>query len=337
MFEVISLDDRVKWNKIIRSMKTYDFYFLAEYHQLDQSGLPLLLHYQNGQDSLVIPVIVRNIENTDYKDITSVYGYAGPLSNRENPCVESISGFQRELNHFFDSYRIVSAFSRFHSLFPFQSKLLEGIGVVFGSNHTIGIDLTLAPNDQRRQYVHSLKNVINKLKRKNIIVKKASSKEEIDLFIEIYEETMNRVKASPIYFFPKNYFYRFLDSIDSFILLAFYKETPIGGSLCSICNGIMETHLSAARSDFLYLSPLKLVWDELRLLGTRKGLRILHLGGGVRDDNDSLFLFKSQFSKQLYPFKIWKYIYNQSVYDSLVLQRFGKDIPATSFFPLYRF
>jgi hypothetical protein len=336
MFEVISLTNRKRWNEIVCSMKEYDFYFLAEYHQLDHSGTPLLLYYRNKRDALALPVIVRNIDGSDYKDITSVYGYAGPLTKEINPAPESMAGFQDELRHFFDSNNIISAFSRLHSLFPIQSRLLENMGTVTGFNHTIGIDLTLPLSEQRRQYAHSLKNVINKLKRKDVIVQKASSQKDIDSFIAIYEETMNRVKASSIYFFSADYFYNFLDSIDSFILLAFYKGQAISGSLCSVCNGIMQTHLSATRNDFLYLSPLKLVWDELRLFGVEQNFRILHLGGGIWNDNDSLFLFKSQFSKQLYPFKIWKYIHNQQAYDSLLLQRFGKNVPDNSFFPLYR-
>jgi hypothetical protein len=317
-------------------MNEYDFYFLSEYHRLDRSGTPLLLYYRNNWDTLAMPVIVRNIDGTDYKDITSVYGYAGPLTKRKNPAPESIAGFQAELKYFFDSNRIVSAFTRLHSLFSTQSRLLEGIGAISGATHTIGIDLTLPLSEQKRQYARSLKNVINKLKKKGVIVRKASSKEEIDAFIDIYEETMNRVKASSIYFFPAEYFYNFLNSIDSFIMLAFYKDQPISGSLCSACNGIIQAHLNATRNDFLYLSPLKLVWDELRLLGVDQGFHILHLGGGVWNDNDSLFVFKSRFSKQYYPFKIWKYIHNQPVYDSLLFRRFGENVPDASFFPLYR-
>jgi hypothetical protein len=336
MLEIISLDNQEKWDDIVCSMKEYDFYFLAGYHQLNQEGVPLLLYYRNGRDALAMPLIVRDIDGYDYKDVTSVYGYAGPLTKETNPAPESVAGFHDAMRHFFDSNNIVSAFSRLHSLLPNQSSLLKGMGTVSGSNHTIGIDLTLPLSEQRRQYTHSLKNVINKLKRKGLTVQRASSKEDIDLFIAIYKETMNRVKASGIYYFFPDYFYHFLDSINSFVLLAFYESQAIGGSLFTVCNGIIQSHLSATRSDFLYLSPMKLILDEARLFGYRNGLRILHLGGGKSEDNDSLFVFKSSFSKQLYPFKVWKYIHNQSVYDSLLLQRFGKNVPDDFFFPLYR-
>jgi hypothetical protein len=336
MFEVISLDNKKRWNEIVRSMKSYDFYFLAEYHQLDSSGIPLLLHYQNGQDSLAMPVVVRNIEGTDYKDITSVYGYGGPLANVESPADKSISGFQEELKQFFDSNNIVSAFSRLHPLLPNGEQLLVGLGETKEENLTVGIDLKLPEEEQKKQYARSLKYTINKLKRMGVTVRKASSKKEIDFFIEMYNETMDRVNASPNYYFPKEYFYHFLESIDSFMLLAFYDEKIVSGCFCTVCHGIMQAHLNATKDEFLYLSPLKLVLDEARLTGIQRELRILHLGGGFRGINDSLFVFKSRFSKRQFTFKVWKYIHKPTVYADLVFQKGDKNATNRSFFPLYR-
>jgi hypothetical protein len=317
-------------------MCDYDFYFLAEYHQLDTTGTPLLLHFQKDMLSMALPVLVRPLEGSIYKDITSVYGYAGPLTNSRHPEQSAVACFQEDLKHFFDSQSIVSVFSRLHSLFPFQSEILEGLGSVFDSNHTVGIDLSLPESEQRKQYARSLKYAINRLRKNGITIRKASTKKELDAFIEIYKETMDRVHATKMYYFSNEYFYRFLDSIDSFILLACYGDKIISGSLCTVCNGIIQAHLNATRTEFLCLSPLKLVLEEARLQGIQQACRILHLGGGFKGDKDSLFTFKSRFSKQQFLFKIWKYVHNREIYDFLVHQKFGKNIPNRSFFPLYR-
>ncbi|MDR1437274.1 MAG: GNAT family N-acetyltransferase [Candidatus Symbiothrix sp.] len=336
MLEIISPDNRRRWNEIVCSMLDYDFYFLAEYHQLDVSGTPLLLHFQEGTLSIALPVIVRTIEGTVYKDIVSVYGYAGPLINSRDPEQASVNRFQEELKHFFDSSSIVSAFSRLHFFFPYQQHILEGLGTVFDSNYTVGIDLTLPQDKQRKQYASSLKYTINKLRKKGVIVQKASTGEEIDSFVEMYRETMDRVHASEKYYFSGEYFHRFADSIDSFILLAYYEGEAVSGALCTVCNGIMQHHFGATKNNFLFLSPLKLILEEARLLGVRQGCRILHLGGGFKGNADSLFLFKALFSKQRFLFKTWKYVHNQEVYDSLVSQKFKNNIPDSAFFPLYR-
>ncbi|MEP2058219.1 MAG: hypothetical protein ABJJ05_10465, partial [Maribacter litoralis] len=67
----------------------------------------------------------------------------------------------------------------------------------------------------------------------------------------------------------------------------------------------------------------------------------LNLGGGRGGSNeDSLFRFKSGFSKEFKNFKLWKYIVNHEVYDKLTtdhLNKFpGVDKNDISFFPKYR-
>jgi hypothetical protein len=315
-------------------MYAYDFYHLASYHRLDQSGKPLLLYFANGTESLAFPVILRNIEGTEYKDIGSVYGYAGPLSQKENPSASNIRLFHNELKFFFDSNQIVSAFTRLHPIMENQSSFLADLGEVETLNTTVGIDLELPEIDQKKQYSRSLKYRINYLKRKGASVVKASNKEEIDIFIEIYKENMNRVNATHLYYFSPDYFYSILKNIDSCILLAIYDGEFVSGSLCTFCNGIMQAHLNATRDKFLHLSPLKLVLDQARIEGKKENMKWLHLGGGRSGADDSLFVFKSRFSNNYFKFKVWKYIHNQAVYDMFIDGKYQKG--TSSFFPLYR-
>jgi len=336
MLSILSLDQKEKWNAIVRSMNQYDFYHLAEYHNLEHSGQSLLLHYSSKTTELALPVVLRQIERTDYQDITSVYGYAGPLSNRENPDVQTVKEFQKELLHFFDQYKIVSIFSRLHPLFYNQENILSGLGEIFNTNQTVGIDLSLPEYEQKKHYSHSVKNHISRLKRRNIIVKQAETREEIDVFIEIYKENMKRVNASEMYFFRNDYFYKFMEDLPSSLFLAYYKEQAISGSLFTSCNGIVQPHLSATRDDYLQWSPLKLIWDCIRIEAIKKNEKWLHLGGGVGGADDSLFHFKTQFSNQRFIFKTWRYVHNEELYKQLISEKYPDSIPQSSFFPLYR-
>jgi len=336
MFEILSLDQKDRWNAIVRSMYRYDFYHLAEYHQLDRSGQSLLLSFSSKNTSLILPVILRSIEGTEYNDLTSVYGYAGPLSDHENPEDRVVKDFQEELIHFFDSYKIISVFARLHPLFGNQEFLLSDLGEIIDTNRTVGIDLSLTEREQKRQYAHSVKNHINRLKRKNILVKKVRNREDIDLFIEIYRENMKRVNASEMYFFPNDYFYQFMEELPSSLVLAYCEGKAISGSLFTTCNGIVQPHLSATRNECLRWSPLKLVWDYIRKDSIEKNEKWLHLGGGVCGTDDSLFRFKAQFSDLRFSFKTWRYIHNEKEYSRLVSGKFVNQIPRSSFFPLYR-
>ena len=336
MVEIISLDQKDRWNSIVRSMNRYDFYHLAEYHRLENSGRELLIYFHLKKTSIVFPIILRNIAGTKYNDVTSVYGYAGPLSNEANPDEQTVKVFQNELTDFFDSHRIVSAFARLHPLFINQEIILSGLGEVIDTNQTVGIDLSLPETEQKRQYAHSVKNQINRLKRKNVLVKKVKNREEIDLFIDIYQENMKRVNASEMYFFPNDYFYRFIEELPASLFLAYYEDNAICGSLVTACNGIVQPHLSATRNEFLRWSPLKLVWDYIRTDAIQKKENVLHLGGGVGGSNDSLFQFKAQFSDLRFSFKTWRYIHDEETYARLVSEKHSNHVLHSSFFPLYR-
>jgi len=336
MFKILSINQKDEWNAIIRSMNQYDFYHLAEYHQLDHSGQPLLLHFSSNGISIALPVILRAIGGTAYNDLTSVYGYAGPLSNMKRQDKQVVKDFQKELLHFFDSRRIISVFSRMHPLFSNQELLLAGLGTVVDTNQTVGIDLSLPEQEQKRQYAHSVKNHINRLKRKNVLVEKRQTKESIDIFVEIYKENMDRVSASKMYFFQNDYFYRLMEELPASLFLAYYKGQAISGSLFTSCNGIVQPHLSATLNEYLRWSPLKLVWDCIRLDAIQKNEKWLHFGGGVGGADDSLFQFKAQFSDLRFSFKTWRYIHDEKIYTQLVSEKYQETVPHATFFPAYR-
>ena len=336
MLTILSLDQKEQWNAIIRSMNQYDFYHLAEYHQLEHSGQSLLLYFSSKKNSIALPVVLRPIADTEYNDLTSVYGYAGPLSDQKNPDEQAVRDFQEELLHFFELNKIVSTFARLHPLFSNQEFILSGLGEIMDTSQTVGIDLSLPEREQKRQYSHSVKNHINRLKRKDILVKMEQTHEAIDIFVDIYKENMKRVNASEMYFFSNDYFYRFMEELPSSLFLAYYEDKAISGSLFTRCNGIVQPHLSATRNDYLRWSPLKLVWDCIRKDAIAKNDKCLHLGGGVGGADDSLFRFKAQFSDLRFSFKTWRYIHNKEAYAQLISGKYENRIPQSSYFPLYR-
>ena len=100
-------------------------------------------------------------------------------------------------------------------------------------------------------------------------------------------------------------------------------------------KNIIQYHISGTRNDYLNASPIRLLIDEMRLKGTKEGFRYFNLGGGLGNQEDELFRFKSSFSKDFKPFKVWKHIANESVYEKLVQKNNVKNIDS-NFFPLYR-
>ncbi|MCB0450807.1 MAG: peptidoglycan bridge formation glycyltransferase FemA/FemB family protein [Confluentibacter sp.] len=302
-----------------------------------ENKTPLLLKYEENDVLIAIPLLVRKIPNTKYVDATSVYGYAGPISKGITATFDP-SNFNRALMEYFSKNNYVSVFSRLNPFIENQCALLSNLGIIQNQGKIVNIDLNLSLEDQRSSFRNRLKTHINK-SRRLCTVRKAETIADIKSYIDIYHENMDRVKAKKLYYFDEAYFENLLKSTNykSTILLAIEKETGqiIAGSMFFITNGIVQYHLSGTKNGFLHLTPTKLLIDEMRIIATNNGCKFFNLGGGLggRDD-DSLFDFKSSFSKDFKEFKLWKYIVKQDVYDDLVAK---KGVPEDSdFFPLYR-
>ncbi|MBW8362827.1 MAG: GNAT family N-acetyltransferase [Kaistella sp.] len=333
-FEVIE-NDPESWDAIVKSSLQYDFHHTAYFHKIDNPHSSRLLYFGSGKSFIALPVVIRPIEGSSFFDITSVYGYAGPIYRFENDAKkeELISFFRKIFQDFCASHHIVSVFSRLHPLIS-QLEILEGLGEIADLNQTVTIDLTIQPELQRSAYRKSLKSELNQLRRKDYLVTKATSREETDAFITIYYETMDRVQAAPEYYFSREYFYEFLNnpSFEASLLIAKDGDLVIAGAVFTHTESIMQYHLAGTAGDYSRDTPMKLILDEARLLGNSSKAESLHLGGGVGGSSeDSLFKFKSAFSKDFKQFSVWRYVVNEDVYAVL-----SEGKAKTNFFPLYR-
>lgn len=333
-FEVIDSENS-RWDSLIRLSAIYDFYQTRFYHKIDNSYTSLMFIAENENDFVALPLVLRPIAKTKWSDLTSVYGYVGPISSRVNFDFEDgfRDFFQNSLKNYCKENNIVSIFSRMHPLLKHNDFLLN-MGEVASINKTVVIDLKLPNGEQKRQYRKSTKSEINQCRRKGFNVEEATSVEDVEVFREIYIETMERVKASSDYYYSKEYFFNFLNNAEfhSRLLVAKFQGRIVAGAIFTITNQIMQYHLAGTRNEFIKERPMKLILDEARLLGTDLMLSYLNLGGGYGGSNsDSLFTFKSGFSKVQAQFSVWKYILNDDIYNELAANKIE-----SSFFPLYR-
>ena len=336
-FSVIEVADN-KWSEVLSKSLHYDFYHTQSYHLLEKENRPVLFVAFFENDFIALPLIIRKIPSSVYFDCTSAYGYCGPISNLDFEAIpnEYFAVFQEKLTSYFKKHNIVTAFSRLHPLIS-SGTFFNDLGILQNINKTVAVDLRLSLEAQKKQYRKSNKSELNQLRRKGFEIVEAKSREDIDVFIAIYHETMSRVDADETYFFDKQYFYNFLEN-NCFvvkILLAKKENQIVAGAIFTITNKIMQYHLAGTTKNYIKETPMKLILDEARLLGNELNLDFLHLGGGVGgSDEDSLFRFKSGFSKFNCQYQIWKLIVDNEKYEELVVL---KNIEKNSdFFPLYR-
>ena len=329
--------EKKEWEKVLKQFDSFDFYHTYDYHNISKKKdeIPELLVFKHDECLIALPLLVRKVFDTEYFDATSVYGYAGPLAKNINKDFDN-TRFHNYLDNYLRSQNIICVFSRMNPYMKHQELVLNKIGAFRTIQNIVNIDLTLSLDEQRSQYRRDTRSRVNKARRL-FRVAKANSEEEINTFIAIYTETMEKLNADESYFFDRDYFFNFLDcdGFETDILIAIDLETgdAAAASMFVKTNDIIQYHLSGTKSEYFKLAPSRLLLDEMRLKGSEQGYSYFNLGGGYQSPEDALFAFKSSFSNNLRTWNVWSYIADQEKYDELTKE---VGAPESEFFPKYR-
>lgn len=339
MTSYLTVFDEQQWSNFIARSINSDIYHSWQYHQIDRTGQPVLFVYQEDTFFIALPFIKRDIEGSPWYDLTSVYGYAGPVSDKrfEDISVQSMISFRKLFLEFAREQKCVSVFSRLHP-FSRQNLLLEKIGGVTGNGKTIYIDLNLSLEEQRGRYEKRLSRQIRNQRKKGYLIRESTDIDDIRAFTAMYTENMRRVAANRNYFFNEDYFIEILlnPKLSSKLLLVYDGDKMACGAVVFYSDSIIRNHLSATSEAYLKESPSKLLTDEISVLGRQLGLKYFHLGGGVGGREDSLFKFKSYFSGTWMNDYTWRFVPDPASYNLLLEMRGINKSTSSQFFPLYR-
>jgi lipid II:glycine glycyltransferase (peptidoglycan interpeptide bridge formation enzyme) len=340
MLKIITIHQELEWREYIQKSANFDFYHTWYYHSLDDSGDPLLVVYSEGDDFIAFPLIRRPIPESEYNDLTCVYGYTGPVSNKEFNDLDDnlMENFKTAFLDYLHQNKNISVFSRLHSFFN-QSPLMNKFGGVYENGKIVVIDLKVPLETQRSGYQKRLLEKIQQLRRKGFYVKQGGSPEDVREFASIYSENMERIGASDFYLFSEEYFTNMLASTEynSKLMLVYQGTQAVCGAIVVYTKQIIQAHLLGTRTEYLSHSPAKLLTDEICLFGREMGLEYFNLGGGLGYKEDSLFEWKAAFSHLFINFTSWRYIADKKTY-TLLLDKTGLAPDAKiDFFPLYRY
>lgn len=341
------------WIEILQLIR-HDIYHLPEYAILESqrtNSIPEAILIIEGEKIFFLPYLLRRCHELfdtqlepEIFDVTSPYGYPGILLNQAarnssdfiNDAIASMKSVFRHKN-------VCSAFFRLHPILnhDFDKLLVSNTCKVHGETVSVNLEITNAEIWQQTRDNHRRK--INWCKRAGMVAKMVPFQAYIDEFIEIYEETMNRVGASSSYYFDYNYFLKLASLGDKLHLcIVEWQEQITCAGLFIECCGIVQFHLSGTRNKFLKQAPSKLMHDYVRYWAKERGNKVYHLGGGVGSAKDSLYEFKAGFSKISHNFMTFSLITNGEKYDDLVKLR-AKSLnldPSqlfnSNFFPAYR-
>jgi hypothetical protein len=310
------------WSEALQVVP-HDVYHLPGYVAMDAAqcdGEAAAFCYYNGGDRLLlVPLVLRRIPGTNYRDAASPYGYAGPVTNAE----ESDSAFWtvagNRLVEILTTHGLVSCFVRLHPLLPVNSAALASVGAVVQHGETVSIDLTLSEEAMWAHMRPNHRRDITRARRLGHTVV-IDDWDHVDDFIHMYHETMRRVGATDYYFFGRSYFDALRHAVGDSVHLAivYANGARAGGGVFFERCGIVEYHLGATHTSQLSEQPTKLMFDEVRRWAKARGNHALHLGGGVGGEGNPLFHFKAGFSRDRHPFHTWRIVADSHAYCALV-------------------
>lgn len=341
-FEIIYSWETTRWNETVRQFSHWDIYYLNEYAcslKVHGDGEPYLIHFayenigegcENTSEKceLCYAVMKKDI-STDAKfsgllshnrwyDLETPYGYGGFLITGEFSESARLA-FEREATNFANKNRIVSQFVRFYPVYrneiPYSHLLHSEIRYL---KDTIYIDTT--DEEGIMQQMHCKNRTAVRKAAKSGVTVFHDKGEHLDEFISIYESAMDHNKASSYYYFERPY-YQYLkehmrENIEFFYSV--YEDKIIGASIFFYNQEFMHYHLSGMCEEYRSIPATNLLLYEAALWANRKGIRLLHLGGGIEAE-DSLFHFKKVFNRNgRLPFYVGRTIYNELAYQELL-------------------
>ncbi len=332
-WQIDEISNKKEWRNALSFVEGFDFYHTWDFHAISQKngeGTPVLFKISKQNSGLLIPLLERKIPDTNYKDLTSVYGYPSPLVYGDVSNDEIVSMWNDFTRHLIES-DYVSIFTRLHPLVT-PEPIVDLCGSFSGK--VVVIDLSLSQDEQTRGYRKGHKYDIKNLKKSDIDCYHSNDEESLRFFILNYEATMRSLNASSMYFFPELYYRGLLESsnFETRIYLCKYKDTIICSGLFIFCGEIVQYHLSGSNPEFYKLAGTKMMIDKVRADACHEGKKYFVLGGGLGAGEDNLFKFKAGFSKRTENFNVIKLVLNQERYDELS----SACNQNTDYFPKYR-
>lgn len=341
------------WLQTLQKL-SHDVYHLPEFVYLESrrtKTIPQAFLIVDGEKIFFVPYLLRRCDDIlaeestpEIFDVISPYGYPGILLSEAAASEPGFPDFAlNELKSVLKTNGVCSAFFRLHPILNHNFNEVFKPGTFTDNGETVSINLKLS---ESQIWAHTRKghqSTINKCKRVGFVARIVPFEEYLNQFIEIYQETMNRLVANKSYYFERDYF-EYLSNLNGKIHLCIVEleQQIVCACLFFECCGIVQAHLGGTKNEFLNQSPFNLLLDYVRLWSKERGNEFLHIGGGVGGSKDSLYTFKSGFSRQRHNFLTLRLITDEEKYRHLVELRAeslniqAEELFKSTFFPAYR-
>ncbi|MFD0621035.1 lipid II:glycine glycyltransferase FemX [Paenibacillus sp. GCM10027629] len=311
--EVLSLEQAERWDEWVYQTEHPDVYWLSGYcalYEANQEGKAQLFVYKDESGFVLYPFLLREVytlpylqalrQDSDPKlyDIITPYGYGGPICSlgERQDRVALVSAFAHAFQQYCQQHCIISEFVRF-SPFIENEKDYPAVDPIFLRN-TISIPIDREVDVIMSRFTAHNRNRLRTSLKANLKYRVVDSS-NIETFIAMYHQTMNRKDAQAYYFFPASYFHQMFQTLeDKITILEVYNEegVVVSTALFIHMGKSVHYHLGASDPAYLHVSPNNAMMYYAAIHFKEQGYSFIHLGGGYAG-NDSLYRFKKGFNR----------------------------------------
>lgn len=272
------------------------------------------------------PLMVRPLPADVGKgfDAVSPYDFCGPFlggASAEDTW-EALRSWAREQS-------IVAAFLRFH---PFVGEVgrwrgLDGLHVIHSADNVV-VDL----DDEDEMFAGFKPRVVRDLKvahRAGVVCElEPLTPDNLNQFVPLYEETMQRRNAARYYFFSHPFFQALAENLgDAFLLATARLEgRTVGAALIMQSGATAYYYLAASNDEARRVCAMNGLVVEAACRLAEMNVERFHLGGGT----GGVSAFKERFGPGRVPYYVGRAVFDSERYAELAGDR------VTDFFPAYR-
>jgi hypothetical protein len=290
-------------------------YFRSAHHLRAEGVTHTLVIDGCTAGALSIPLVVRPIDGTPYRDATSPYGFPGGVMDRlrEVP-KESVDWRATELVSIFIRDRIGGPCCFADATARNEVCVIDSsLPVKFRKDH--GPDIR---RNARLGYTTTCLPV------------RESSPEVREELKQVYRQTMARNEATSRYLFPDTWFEEAFSSPVAWLVTTRAPDGHVASAAIAVLSdGYLHNYIGGTAAPYLVHSPAKNDIPVMVELSAKLGAPV-HLGGGI-SPGDGIEKFKRGFAN------VTSRLYTHEVIcDPATYERLAADRARTNYFPAYR-
>lgn len=326
------------WNKVIQNFEYIPTPMKLEYLELHErygDGNAEAVFYESIFGMVYYPFLIRKIQGTKFVDITTPYGYGGPLFKaiNEESNLMLAQEFIKEFERYCLEIGVVSEFIRFTPhLYNHLPMMRSGFPVEKHCDNVV-IDLKKDWKEINSGIRHSYISQIRRIEKlNNLKFSITAAHNSIEIFYDLYHKNMEYKKIKGYFNFKKLYIELLASSLGDNVLFAqvTHNEKIINSAIFILSKPyFIDYFLAASSIDYKQTMGSHYLVYKIMEWAKNNGFYKMQLGGG----HSSLLFFKSGFSKDVEAYFVSKIIRNPIEYSNLTKTNIQN---LNSIFPAYR-